>query len=230
MMPFYFDSTIIILIPAILLTMYAQAKVSSAYKRYVRVHNRKGISGAETAREILSRNGLSDVRIEQVGGTLSDHYDPRTKVLRLSPEVYGRASIASCAIAAHEVGHAIQHSRNYAPLVVRNMIAPSVNVANSISWLMIMGGFILGYTRLFNVGILLFSVAVLFQLITLPVEFDASRRALVELQNNGILTPDEIPQGKKVLDAAALTYVAAASTAILELLRLIALRNRHSRD
>lgn len=223
-MPLYFDSTMIILIPAIILTMYAQSKVNSTYREYVRVPNRKGISGADTARQILDRNGLSDVRIEQVNGTLSDHYDPRTRVLRLSPEVYGRATIASSAIAAHEVGHAIQHSRSYAPLVFRNTIVPVVSLASNISWLFIIGGLILGYVGLLDIGIILFSLAVIFQLITLPVEFDASKRAMVELQNNGLLTMDEIPQGKKVLDAAALTYVAAASSAVLNLVRLLVLR------
>lgn len=226
MIPFYYDSTMIILIPAILLTMYAQNKVNSTYREYVRVPNRKGISGQETARQILDRNGLSDVRIEQVRGMLSDHYDPRTRVLRLSPEVYGRATIASSAIAAHEVGHAIQHSLNYRPLVFRNAIVPLVGFATQISWMFILAGIFMGYIGLMDLGIILFSTAVLFQLVTLPVEFDASKRALKELETNGILNMAEIPQGKKVLDAAALTYVAAASTAILQLLRLIAIRNR----
>lgn len=226
MIPFYFDSTMIILIPAILLTMYAQNKVNSTYREYVRVPNRQGISGAETARQILNRNGLSDVRIEQIGGTLSDHYDPRRRVLRLSPEVYGRSTIASSAIAAHEVGHAIQHSKNYAPLVLRNAIVPLVSFATNISWFLILAGMLIGLLGLIDIGIILFSTAVLFQLITLPVEFDASKRALMELETIGILNPSELPQGKKVLDAAALTYIAAAATSILQLLRLIALRNR----
>lgn len=226
MIPFYYDSTMIILIPAVLLTMYAQNKVNSTYRQYVRVPNRQGISGAETARQILNRNGLSDVRIEQSKGTLSDHYDPGRRVLRLSPEVYGRSTIASSAIAAHEVGHAIQHSKNYAPLVVRNAIVPLVNFATNISWFLILAGMLIGLLGLIDIGILLFSTAVVFQLVTLPVEFDASKRALVELETMGILNPAELPQGKKVLDAAALTYIAAAATSILQLLRLIALRNQ----
>ena len=225
----YFDSSMIILIPAIILAMYAQSKVKSTYEKYVKVKSTKGYTGEETARAILDKNGLSDVRIEHINGTLTDHYDPRTRVLRLSDMVYRGNSIASSAIAAHEVGHAIQHSKEYAPLTFRNAIVPVVSFASNLSWIFILAGLFLSFTGLIDVGIILFSGSVIFQIVTLPVEFNASSRALVELESVGVLTRDEIPYSKKVLDAAALTYVAATATAIAQLMRLLVLRGR-SRD
>ena len=225
----YFDSTMIVLIPAIILAMYAQSKVKSTYEKYVRIASQKGYTGAEAARAILDRNGLTDVRIEHIRGTLSDHYDPRTRVLRLSDMVYRGTSISSSAIAAHEVGHAIQHARDYAPLRFRNAIVPVVNFASNLSWLFILAGLFLSFTGLIDIGIILFTGSVVFQIVTLPVEFNASSRALDELESVGVLTREEIPHSKKVLDAAALTYVAATATAVAQLVRLLLLRER-SRD
>ena len=225
----YFDSTMIVLIPAIILAMYAQSKVKSTYEKYVRIASQKGYTGAEAARAILDRNGLTDVRIEHIRGTLSDHYDPRTRVLRLSDMVYRGNSISSSAIAAHEVGHAIQHARDYAPLRFRNAIVPVVNFASNLSWLFILAGLFLSFTGLIDIGIILFTGSVVFQIVTLPVEFNASSRELDELESVGVLTREEIPHSKKVLDAAALTYVAATATAVAQLVRLLLLRER-SRD
>lgn len=225
-MPLYYDSTLIILLPAMLLTLIAQFLVKSAYRNYVAVGNRRGITGEEAARRLLEKNMLYDVRIERVGGEMSDHYDPKHKVVRLSPEVYGGRSIASAAIAAHEVGHALQHASEYTPLVLRSVMVPYVNFATNISWFFVIGGLALGFIGLLDIGILLFSLAVMFQLLTLPVEFNASKRALAELESTDILMPDELSQGRRVLNAAALTYVAAAATAASQLIRLMALRGR----
>ncbi len=225
----FFDSTMIVLIPAIILAIYAQSKVKSTYAKYVRVNSKKGYTGEEIARAILDTNGLKDVRIEHIRGVLTDHYDPRTRVLRLSDQVYAGSTISSSAIAAHEVGHALQHANNYAPLSFRNAIVPVVSFASNLSWLFIIGGLFLSMTGLIDIGIILFTASVVFQIVTLPVEFNASSRALYQLEATGALTSDEIPHGKKVLDAAALTYVAATATAIAQLLRLLLLRER-SRD
>lgn len=227
---FYYDATIIFLIPTILLTLYAQNKVRSAYERYLRVPTRNGYTGAQTARTILDNNGLQNVQIQLVPGTLTDHYNPRTRILRLSNQVYYGTTVASNAIAAHEVGHAIQHSHNYFPLVLRNKIVPVVSIASNLSWFFIIAGLVISAMQnLLTVGIVMFSMAVLFQIITLPVEFDASRRALVELENEGILSAEEIRGGKAVLDAAALTYVAAAASAVSQLLRLLFIQNSRRR-
>ena len=227
---FYYDATIIFLIPTILLTLYAQNKVRSAYERYLRVPTRNGYTGAQTARTILDNNGLQNVQIQLVPGTLTDHYNPGTRILRLSNQVYYGTTVASNAIAAHEVGHAIQHYRNYIPLVVRNKIVPVVSIASNLSWFFIIAGLVISAMQnLLTVGIVMFSMAVLFQIITLPVEFDASRRALVELENEGILSAEEIRGGKAVLDAAALTYVAAAASAVSQLLRLLFIQNSRRR-
>lgn len=224
---FYWDSSMLILIPAILLTLYAQTKVKSAYSKYASVATRKNLSGAETARAILDKNNLNNVNIELVPGKLTDHYDPRTRVLRLSGEIYAGRTVAANAIAAHECGHAIQHAIGYQPLMFRNAIVPVVNFASNLSWPLIFIGLLIpSFTTFLNIGIVMFSAAVIFQLVTLPVEFNASSRALVQLGNEGILERDEISDGKKVLDAAALTYVAAAASAILQLARLMLIRNR----
>lgn len=225
----FFDSTMIVLIPAIILAVYAQSKVKSTYSKYIRINSKKGFTGAEIARSILDSNGLQDVRVEHIRGVLTDHYDPRTRVLRLSDQVYAGSTISSSAIAAHEVGHALQHSSSYAPLNFRNAIVPVVSFASNLSWLFILGGLFLSMTGLIDIGIILFTASVVFQIVTLPVEFNASSRALYQLEATGALTREEIPHGKKVLDAAALTYVAATATAIAQLLRLLLLRER-SRD
>lgn len=221
------DPTMILLIPAILLTLYAQFKVSSTTNRFFNVRSSRGYTGEETARRILDSNGLFNVRIEMVRGRLSDHYDPRSKVLRLSQDVYSGTSITSVAVAAHECGHAIQHAHGYAPLNIRSSLVPVVNFASNMSWIFIMLGFITS-GRFLQIGILLFSASVLFQIVTLPVEFNASSRALTQLTSLGIVDDREVRQSRKVLQAAALTYVAAAVTAILQLLRLVMIAN--SRD
>ena len=223
---FYYDATIIFMIPAILLTLYAQNKVRSAYERYLRVPARNGYTGAQTARTILDKNGLQNVEIQLVPGTLTDHYNPGTRILRLSNQVYYGTTVASNAI----VGHAIQHSHNYFPLVLRNKIVPVVSIASNLSWFFIIAGLVISAMQnLLTVGIVMFSMAVLFQIITLPVEFDASRRALVELEDERILSAEEIRGGKAVLDAAALTYVAAVASAMTQLLRLLFIQNSRRR-
>ena len=231
MMPYYgmgmfYDPTMMILIPAILFTMYAQFKVSSTTNRFFRIKSRSGYNGQQTAERILAANGIRDVRIVPIRGTLTDHYDPRRKVLRLSEEVYYGTSITSVAVAAHECGHAIQHAYGYAPLTIRGAIVPVVNFASSLSWILIFVGiFFSGNNTMLQLGILMFSATVIFQLITLPVEFNASSRALVQLQDLGIVDSGEAKESRKVLSAAAMTYVAAALTAILQLARLLLIAN-----
>ena len=231
MMPYYgmgmfYDPTMMILIPAILFTMYAQFKVSSTTNRFFRIKSRSGYNGQQTAERILAANGIRDVRIVPIRGTLTDHYDPRRKVLRLSEEVYYGTSITSIAVAAHECGHALQHAYGYAPLTIRGAIVPVVNFASSLSWILIFVGlFFSGNNTMLQLGILMFSATVIFQLITLPVEFNASSRALVQLQDLGIVDSGEAKESRKVLSAAAMTYVAAALTAILQLARLLLIAN-----
>ncbi|EQI02143.1 zinc metallopeptidase [Clostridioides difficile] len=222
-----FDPTMVVLIPAILLTIYAQFKVSSTTNKYLRVNTRRGYTGEQTARRVLDSNGLYDVKIEMVRGHLSDHYDPRRKAVRLSEDVYYGTSITSVAVAAHECGHAIQHAKGYAPLQIRSSLVPVVNFASSISWFLIFLGFIMA-GPFFKIGILLFLASVLFQIITLPVEFNASSRAIVQLGNLGIIDESESRQSRRVLSAAALTYVAAALVSILQLLRLLLIAQRRN--
>ncbi|HWQ80055.1 MAG TPA: zinc metallopeptidase [Anaerovoracaceae bacterium] len=228
-----FDPTIIILIPAIIFTFYAQSRVNSAYRRYAGVRNRRGITGAQAARRILDSNGLYDVPIEVSNGRLSDHYDPRKRIMRLSPQVYSEPSIASISIAAHEAGHAIQHANGYAPLSIRNVIAPLAMVVSNLAWpILIIGLMIISAgnyfqgNMIFNIGILCYAAAVVFQAITLPVEFNASNRAIRQLSDLGIIYIEESASAKKVLSAAALTYVAALAASIATLLRMLALRGR----
>ena len=229
-----FDPTFIILIPAMIFAFYAQTKVSRAYNNYAKVMNRRGITGAQAARSILDANGLSDVPIEITAGRLSDHYDPRKKVMRLSQHVYNDPTIASVAIAAHESGHAIQHGVNYIPLKIRNLIAMPDSLISWLSWpLLIIGILIIqtgNYTQgnlIFNLGIFAFVGVVLFHLITLPVEFDASRRAIALLVEQGVIYPEESGGAKKVLSAAALTYLAALAVAVANLIRLLLIRGRN---
>ncbi|AHM56766.1 putative membrane protease YugP [Peptoclostridium acidaminophilum DSM 3953] len=220
-----FDPTFILMIPAIILTLYAQMKVKTTFEKYLRVQSKKGYTGAQVADYMLHSNGIEDVRIEMVQGHLSDHYDPRSKVLRLSRDVYAGTSIASVSVAAHEVGHAIQHAHGYAPLRIRSMLVPVANLGSSLAWIFIMAGFIISPAFL-DMGILLFLGAVLFQIVTLPVEFNASSRALAGLESGNIVYQDEIRYSKRVLNAAALTYVAAAAAAVMQLIRLLVLRNQ----
>jgi hypothetical protein len=226
---FFFDPTMIILIPAILFATYAQSKVQGTFNRYLRVGSRSGYTGAQVARMILDKNGLYDVRIELIPGRLTDHYDPIKKVLRLSSQVYHGTSIASQGVAAHEAGHAIQHANGYFPLVLRNSIAPVASFSARFVWILIILGLLMpiriaGFSLL-ELGILLYIAVVAFQVITLPVEYNASNRALYNLEQ-GIVPRDEIPAAKKVLDAAALTYVAATLVAISQLIRLFIISNR----
>lgn len=225
----FFDPTMIIIIPGIILSTIAQMKISASYGTYSRVPSSKGLMGADVAKELLRLAGISDVSVEMVGGKLSDHYDPMKKVVRLSRDVYSGNSIASLSVAAHEVGHAIQHHYGYMPLTVRSAIAPIVNFSSKLSWILITLGLLFGFFSssilMLKIGIFLFTAVVIFQIITLPVEFNASKRALDMLEDYSFLQKNEISGSKKVLGAAALTYVAAALTGILQLLRLIVILN-----
>ncbi|SES63275.1 hypothetical protein SAMN05660297_00006 [Natronincola peptidivorans] len=221
-----FDPTVIILIPAIIFTLYAQGKVKSNFAKYLRVPTRKGYSGVQVARVLLDQHGLQDIPIEVASGQLSDHYDPTKRVVRLSGEVYQGSSIASISVAAHEVGHAIQHANGYAPLSLRNMVFPIARFGSSAAWGFIMIGLLIpSLGGLMDIGILLFGAAVAFQLITLPVEFNASSRALRLLDSNGFIIDEETKGAQNVLRAAALTYVAAMASGIAQLIRLILIRN-----
>jgi len=218
--PFLMHPSTILLIPAIILTVYAQIKISSAYGKYSRIRSSSGRTGADVARMILDENELYDVKVEQVAGNLSDHYDPRTQVVRLSSGVYGSSSIAALAVAAHETGHAVQHADGYVPLKMRAAFVPVASFGSQVGPLLIILGFFMPV--LLTLGIYLFAFAVLFQLVTLPVEFNASRKALAFLGNSGIIASDEEMTGaKRMLSAAAMTYVAAALSAILTLLRFV---------
>lgn len=223
---FYFDSTMLILLPALLIAMWAQFNIQGSYSKYSKIYSKSGYTGSQVARMILDGYGLFHVPVVVIGGKLTDHYDPGENVVRLSQEVFYGSSLASIGIAAHEVGHAIQHRDAYAPIKIRMSLVPVANIGSNASWLLFILGFILSMPMLVNLGIILFSAVVLFQIVTLPVEFNASGRAVSILKARGILDEDELDGTKKVLRAAGLTYVAAALTAIAQLLRLIALSNR----
>lgn len=220
-----FDPTMILVLIGVVLSMAASAKVNSTYARFSRVRSMTGMTGAEAARQLLNSQGIYDVQIRRVAGNLTDHYDPRTKVVNLSEAVYDSASVAAIGVAAHECGHAMQDFEAYAPLRIRGAIVPAVNISAQLSWSMILLGLFFGGigSPLISIGILLFSLSVLFQLVTLPVEFNASARAVRLLNSMGILRGEEVGYTKQVLGAAALTYVAAAAGSILQLLRLIIL-------
>ena len=222
----FFDSSFVLLIPAILFALYAQSKVKSSFNRYLRVPTQKGYTGYDVARAILDKNGLRDVPVELVNGHLTDNYDPRKKVLRLSSDVYNRSSIASVSVAAHEVGHALQDAHGYVPLSIRGAIVPVANFGSSLAFPLVFIGLFLGNPFLADLGILLFTAAVAFTAITLPVEFNASSRAMKLLDEFGFITREEYGPSKKVLNAAALTYVAAMATAVAQLMRLVLIRNR----
>lgn len=226
LMPYGLDPTILLLIPAMILSIYAQSKIKSTYNIYSREGLKSGMTGAEVARMVLDRSGLQHVVIERVAGNLTDHYDPRKKVLRLSSDVYSRPTIASAGVAAHEAGHAIQDQVEYGPLRLRSFMVPFASFGSRFSMIIIIIGLIFDFTGMISLGIVLFSLVVLFQLFTLPVEFNASSRALAVLGEYQILTADEVPKAKKVLDAAALTYVAAAFSSVMTLIRLLLIRNR----
>lgn len=218
----YFDYYYLILVvPTLLLSLYAQFKVKSAFSKYSQVQTMRKISGKEAAALLLRSNSISNVSIQRIGGSLSDHYDPSHKVLRLSDPVYDKTSIAAVGVAAHETGHAIQDKEKYAPLVLRSTLVPVANIGSTAGPYLALAGIIFRMNLLLNIGIILFACAVLFYLITLPVEIDASRRALKVLEHNAVLNQEELKGAKKVLSAAALTYVASALTAMANLLRLI---------
>lgn len=228
-----FDPTYILIIIGIVLSLLAQSKVKNTFNKYSKVASKSGITGAEAAERILRSEGLYDVTIERVSGNLTDHYDPTAKVLRLSDSTYASTSVAAIGVAAHECGHAVQHSKEYAPLVIRNKFVPIANFGTKISWPLIILGLILSSGSsniLITAGIIAFAAAVAFHVITLPVEYDASNRALKILESRGILVDSEVKSAGKVLNAAALTYLAAAATAILQLLRLIILFGGRNRD
>lgn len=232
-MPLYygFDPTYFLVLLGVLLSLWASSRVNSTYAKYSKERSLSGMTGAQAAQRILSMAGIYDVTIQHVAGNLTDHYDPRNKTLNLSDSVYGSASVAAVGVAAHECGHAIQHDRGYAPLKMRSALAPAANIGANISWPLILVGLLLGGSQLLiEIGILMFSLAVAFQLITLPVEFNASQRAMNMLEETGVLYTDELPKTRKVLNAAALTYVAAAASSILQLLRLVLLFGNRRRD
>lgn len=222
---YYFDSTYLLIILGLVITLIAQAKMKSTYARYSQVDSLRGMTGAEVARKILLMNGVYDVAVQPIAGTLTDHYDPSKKVVNLSEAVYGKTSLAAIGVAAHECGHALQDSEEYVPLKARTALVPVASFGSGISWYLILAGVLLGgnLSILIEIGIVLFAVAVGFQLITLPVEFNASSRALSQLTDSGIIDSEERREVKSVLTAAALTYVAAAASGILQLLRLIIL-------
>ncbi|MCM1127141.1 MAG: zinc metallopeptidase [Lachnospiraceae bacterium] len=236
---YYYDPTYLLVLIGAVLCIAASSRVNSTYRKYARVRARSGMTGAEAAKRILQMSGISDVQIQHVSGELTDHYDPSKKVLRLSDTVYDSRSVAAIGVAAHECGHALQHKEGYFPLKFRSALVPAANIGSKLGLPLVILGLILGigfdlpgggYFSLAQIGIWVFSLAVLFQVITLPVEFNASGRALKMLGNYGIMTGDEVDDCKRVLGAAALTYVAAAASSILQLLRLIILSGNRRRN
>lgn len=228
---YYYDVTYLLVIIGAVFSMIASAQVNGTFNRYSRVRSMSGMTGAQTARRILDQNGLYNVKIEHISGNLTDHYDPRTKVLRLSDATYSASSVAAVGVAAHECGHAVQDSEGYQPLRIRSAIAPAANFGSRWGIPIFVLGLLFGANEiLMQIGIWVFLLAVLFQLVTLPVEFNASRRALAMLTDYGILGSQEAEGSRKVLRAAALTYVAAAAAALLNLLRLVLLSRRNDRD
>lgn len=230
---FYYDPTYILVLIGALICIIASGRVNSVFNRYSQVRSHSGMTGREAAEKILRANGIHDVTVRHISGNLTDHYDPRNKTLSLSDATYQSASVAAIGVAAHECGHAVQHHVGYAPLKIRGALVPVANFGSMAAWpLIIIGLFINGNMSmmLINLGILLFSAAVLFQLVTLPVEFNASRRAVKVLENTGMLYPEEVDATKKVLGAAALTYVASAASMILQLLRLLLISGRRRGD
>lgn len=232
-MPFFygyhFDPTYILVLIGAVLSIIASARVNSTFNKYSRVRSMSGMTGAQTAEAILRSRGIYDVQVEHIRGNLTDHYDPSKKVVRLSDSVYNATSVAAIGVAAHECGHVMQHHEKYAPLSIRTMLVPAANIGSKLGIPIVILGLILGSNSLLiNIGIWVFSLAVLFQIVTLPVEFDASRRALACIEQYGIVTSDERAKSAKVLRAAAYTYVAAAAASILQLLRLVMLSGRRS--
>ena len=231
--PMYFDPTYILVIIGMVFSLAAQAGVKSTFSKYSKIGNMRGITGAEAAERVLRGAGIFDVRIEHIAGNLTDHYDPKNKVLRLSDTVYGSSSVAAVGVAAHECGHAIQHAKDYAPLKLRSLLVPVANFGAKIAWPLILIGLLFtsrSSTLFIEIGIIAFLAAVLFHLVTLPVEFNASNRAIRVIADTGMMQGEEIKGAKKVLNAAAMTYVASAATAVLQLLRIILLTGGRRRN
>lgn len=230
---YYWDPTYILVVIGAVICMIASARVKGTFNKYSQLRSMSGMNGAQVAQRVLQAAGIYDVQVRHVSGSLTDHYDPRTKTVNLSDPVYNATSVAALGVAAHECGHAIQHAKSYAPLSIRSALVPIANFGSMLAWPVILIGLLFN-TRssglIIDIGILLFSAAVLFQLVTLPVEFDASRRALVMLRTQGILADDELRYTRRVLKSAALTYVASAAAAILQLLRIILITNGRIRD
>ena len=229
--PFFYDWTYILLIPALILSMWAQFRVSSTFSRFSKVRASSGMTATQMAEQLLHAEGVYDVSVERTRGNLTDHYDPKNMVLRLSDSTANSTSVAALGVAAHEAGHVLQHRDGYAPLMLRTAAVPVVNIGSNLSWPLFLVGLIFSWEPLLYAGIALFALAVLFALITLPVEFNASKRALAALEANGYLQPGEAMRGaKKVLSAAAMTYVASAFMAIMQLLRLLAIAGSRRDD
>lgn len=230
---YYWDPTYILVVIGAVICIIASARVKGTFNKYSQLRSMSGMNGAQVAQRVLQAAGIYDVQVRHVSGSLTDHYDPRTKTVNLSDPVYNATSVAALGVAAHECGHAIQHAKSYAPLSIRSALVPIANFGSMLAWPVILIGLFFN-TRssglIIDIGILLFSAAVLFQLVTLPVEFDASRRALVMLRTQGILADDELKYTRRVLKSAALTYVASAAAAILQLLRIILITNGRRRD
>ena len=230
---YYWDPTYILVVIGAVICMIASARVKGTFNKYSQLRSMSGMNGAQVAQRVLQAAGIYDVQVRHVSGSLTDHYDPRTKTVNLSDPVYNATSVAALGVAAHECGHAIQHAKSYAPLSIRSALVPIANFGSMLAWPVILIGLFFN-TRssglIIDIGTLLFSAAVLFQLVTLPVEFDASRRALVMLRTQGILADDELRYTRRVLKSAALTYVASAAAAILQLLRIILITNGRRRD
>lgn len=230
---YYWDPTYILVVIGAVICMIASARVKGTFNKYSQLRSMSGMNGAQVAQRVLQAAGIYDVQVRHVSGSLTDHYDPRTKTVNLSDPVYNATSVAALGVAAHECGHAIQHAKSYAPLSIRSALVPIANFGSMLAWPVILIGLFFN-TRssglIIDIGILLFSAAVLFQLVTLPVEFDASRRAIVMLRTQGILADDELRYTRRVLKSAALTYVASAAAAILQLLRIILITNGRRRD
>lgn len=227
---FWYDPTYLLILPGLILALWAQSKVSSAYAKWSRYQALSGATGAQVAQDLLWRNGINDVRVELGQGQLTDHYDPQRKVIRLSRNVYSGSSVAALAIAAHETGHVIQHAKGYAPLEIRNNLVPIANIGSMMAWPLFIIGLLMGAVGLAKLGIFVFAGALLFHLVTLPVEYNASSRALAMLTSGGYITNQREAAGAKdVLSAAALTYVAATAMAALQLLRMVALLGGFSR-
>lgn len=224
MYPFFFDPTFLLLIPAMLLAFWAQTKVKGSFERYSRVHARRGLRACDVARMLLDRDGLQNIPVQRVAGQLSDHYDPRNKTLSLSDSVYNSTSIAAIGVAAHEVGHAVQDKVSYAPLRIRNAIVPAVNIGSGLAFPLFFIGLLFRSPTMMDLGIIFFLGVIVFHLVTLPTEFDASARALRTLSDTQVLAADELGGARAVLNAAALTYVAATVMAAAQLVRLLLLR------